>query len=549
MRMRYLVKPVSLALLLILLVGATTACGADGATQEEQVVETVTVERGSLVTSITAVGSIRPSVEVALSFELSGRVVEVFVTEGEQVRGGQPLARLDTADLELQVQSAEASLSAAQAQLAQLIAGPSAEEIRIAEGQLASAEAALDQAIAQRDQVITGTTDTDIVVARSQVDSAQSRVRQLTYQLEQTKAQDSSPDVTVAQVEVERAKIALDETQDEYNKALDRPWEDQSIRDSWAKQLKQAQLNHRQAEAQLERALNAQRGYVIGLSVLEAQIEDAKSALVAAEAQLQSTISGDEPRKRAAEAAVDAARAQRDIAQAQLDALLAGASEFEIAIAKANVDQVQVALDSGRLTIEQATLLAPFDGTIAVLDIAIGQAVGPQLSALTMVDDRRLSIEADVDETDIGWLRSGQQVQVTLDAFPGRTLSGNVVAILPSGTLDMGVVSYKVTVALDPTELPLRPGMSANTEIVRERRDEVLVIPNRAIWIDAKTGQPFVEQIVEDGIAVVYVEQGISSDEFSEIVSGLSEGDRLVLRSASIRDRFREVVTSSMTGQ
>jgi HlyD family secretion protein len=549
MRTRHLVQLVSLAVVLLLVAGAATACGDGGAPEEEQVVETVTVERMSLVTSITAVGSIRPSIEVALSFELSGRVVEVFVTEGEQVRGGQPLARLDTADLELQVQSAEASMSAAQAQLAQLIAGPSPEEIRIAEGQLASAEAALEQAIAQRDQVITGTTDTDIVVARSQVDSAQSRIGQLTYQLEQTKAQDPSPDVTVARVEVERAKIALDETQDEYNKALDRPWEDQSIRDSWAKQLEQAQLNHRQAEAQLEGALNAQQSHTIGLSVLEAQIEDAKSALVAAEAQLQSAISGDEPRKRAAEATVDAARAQRDIARAQLDALLAGATEFEIATAKANVDQAQVAVDSGRLEIERATLLAPFDGTIASLDMAIGQAVGPQLPALTIVDDRRLSIEADVDEVDVGWLESGQQVQVTLDAFPGQALSGSVIAILPSGTLDMGVVSYKVIVALDPTELPLRPGMTANTEIVRERREDALVVPNRAIWIDAKTGDPFVEKWVGDETVVSFIEQGSHNDEFSEVLSGLQEGDRLVVRAVSIRDRFRDVVTMPMTGQ
>ncbi|MBN1642749.1 MAG: HlyD family efflux transporter periplasmic adaptor subunit [Anaerolineae bacterium] len=547
--MRRSVRRAFLGLVLLLVALLALACRSGDAAQDEGVVETVTVERGSLVTSVTAVGSVRPGVEVALAPELSGRVVQVLVSEGERVQQGQPLIRLDTADLQLQVKSAEASLSAAQAQLAQLAAGPSAEEIRAAQGQVASAEAALYQAMAQRDQVVTGTTGADVVVARAQVDSARARVTQLTQQLEQSRAQDPTPDVTVAQVGVERAKIALDETQDEYNKALDRPWEDQSIRDGWAKKLQQARLDYRQAEAQLERALNAQRGYTLGLSVLQAQIEDARAALVAAEAQLGSAVSGDEPRRRAAEAAVDAARAQRDIAQAQLDALRAGATAYEIAIAQASVDQAQVALDSVRLKVERATLLAPFDGTVAAVDVAVGQAAGPQLPALTLVDDRRLSIEADVDEVDVGWLASGQEVRVTLDAFPGRPLTGSVVAILPSGTLDMGVVSYKVTVALAPTELPLRPGMTANTEIVRQRRDEVLVVTNRAIWIDSKTGQPFVEKLVGDEVAVVYVEQGLSNDESSEILSGLAEGDRLVVRSASIRDRFREVVTGSMTGQ
>jgi HlyD family secretion protein len=542
-------KWVSWVLLLCLVAGATASCRASAEDQEAASDEIVTVERGSLVTSVTAVGSVRPGVQVALSFELSGRVANVMVAEGAQVRQGQPLAQLDTRDLELQAQSAAASLVAAEAQLAQLVAGPDAQQIRIAKGQLASAQAALDQAMAQRDQTITGAVDADIVIARTQVDSAQARIKQLTHQLEQSKAQDPTPDVTVAQIQVERAKIALDETQDEYNKSLDRPWEDQSIRDGWAKQLEQARLDYRQAEAQLERALNTQRGYEIGLSVLEAQIEDAKSALVAAQAQRDSALAGDEPRRRAAEAAVDAARAQRDIAQAQLDVLLAGASEFEIATAQASVDQAQAALESNRLMIERATLLAPFDSKVSSLDLAPGQAVAPQQPVATVVDDQRLGIEAEVDEVDVGWLETGQPVQVTLDAFPGAVLTGRVVAILPSGTLDMGVVSYQVTVALDPTDLALRPGMTANTEIVRERRDDILIIPNRAVWIDSNTGRPFVEKVVGDTRVDTFIEQGLSNSEYSQVSSGLEKGDRIVVRSESMRDRFREVVTMPWTRQ
>ena len=69
--------------------------------------------------------------------------------------------------------------------------------------------------------------------------------------------------VDAAQVELERAKISLDDTQNEYNKALDRPWEDQEIRDAWSKQLEQVQLNYRAAQAQLDLALNAKRAMPI----------------------------------------------------------------------------------------------------------------------------------------------------------------------------------------------------------------------------------------------------------------------------------------------
>jgi hypothetical protein len=103
----------------------------------------------------------------------------------------------------------------------------------------------LDQAIAQRDQLISSTLESEIVVAKAQLTSAQVGVLQLKRQYDQLRAQDAAPKAAVAQVGVERAKITLDETQNEYNKALDRPGEDQAIRDSWAKQLEQAQLSYR----------------------------------------------------------------------------------------------------------------------------------------------------------------------------------------------------------------------------------------------------------------------------------------------------------------
>jgi HlyD family secretion protein len=544
----------TLYILFLLLISALAGCASSAATEGDETAETVTVERGPLSTSITALGSIRPGAEVVLSFEGAGRVYEVFAQAGKRVDRDQPLAHLDTSRLELQVRSAEAALSAAQAQLDQVQAGPKAQEIRVVQGQLAAAQAALDQAIAQRDQLITGTQKSEIEVAEAQLASAQARVRQLERQHEQLRAQDPGPEVAVVQVDVERAKIALDETQDEYNKALDRPWEDQEIRDSWAKELQQAQLGYRQAQAQLERAQNNQRAYAISLQALEAQIEDAQAAVRAAQAGLVQTKSSAEPQRRGAESSVAAARAQQDIAQAQLDLLLSGATAAEIAAAQAQVDQAQVVLDSALLELERATLRAPFEGTVSWIDIEPGQYVSSQTPAVTLVNDRQFSIEADVDEADIGWLQVGQEVLIALDAFPGRSLTGHIAAILPSATTDLGVVFYRVTIALDPDApesdpLSLRGGMTADAEIVREQREDVLLIPNRAIWIDAQSGRPFVERDLNGEVVVTFIEQGLTNDEFSEVTSGLQEGDRLRVPSASIRDRFREVVTSSMTGQ
>jgi RND family efflux transporter MFP subunit len=533
--------------LLVALVGA--ACIPGSQNEADTPAEIVVVERGAIETSVTAVGSVRPGAQAELSFQIGGLISEVLALPGQEVREGDALVRLDDSHSALQIRSAQASLEAARAQLSQVRAGPKAEEVRIAEGQLAAAQAALDQAIAQRSLLITGTQDSEIVLAQTQVDAAQSRVTQLLRQVEQARAQDPGPEVEIARVEVDRAKIALDEAQDEYNKALDRPWEDQQVRDGWAKQVQQAQLTYRQAQAQLQRALNSEQAFSIGLQVLQAQVDEARSAVASAQAQLQEAMDSEAPRRAASDAAVEAARAQRDIAEAQLDLLLVGATEYELAAAQSQVDQAQVALERAQLELDLAKLEAPLEGIVSEVSAEVGEAVAPQMPVVTLVSRQGFSVEADVDEADISWLQRGQAVKITFDAFPDRELTGHILSILPTGLADLGIVSYRTSIAIEDTDLPLRSGMTANVVIVRESRQDVLLIPNRAIWIDSRTGKPFVERISGETTEFVLIEQGVSNDEVSEVTSGLQEGEQLAVRSSSVRDRFRDVVTGSMTGQ
>jgi RND family efflux transporter MFP subunit len=226
--------------------------------------------------------------------------------------------------------------------------------------------------------------------------------------------------------------------------------------------------------------------------------------------------------------------------------LLAGPTAGEKAAVQASVAQAQVALERARLAVEKATLRAPLDGVVVRVDVVPGEFIGPQIPAVTLVDDQRFRIDVNVDEADIGSVQVGQEVQLTLDAFPGQELAGHVVAIATSATLDTGVVSYQVTIETEASAMPLRGGMTVSAEIVIDKREDVLLVPNRAIWIDADTGKPFVEKMVEGEIASVVIEQGLANEEFSEIKSGLVENDRLLVRNASVRDRFRDMMTRSI---
>jgi HlyD family secretion protein len=490
-RHHWYVSTVSLALVTIILLGSCASGEGDDGGGEAEI---VTVQRGSLVTSTTATGSLLPGAEVTLSFQVSGQVSDVLVQAGERVQQGQMLAQVDTPDLELQVRSSEAALASAQAQLDQLKAGPRPEEVAAAEANLAAAQAALNAATAERQRLEAGALEAEIAAAEAQVASAltQQKVAQDTH--DNTMRCET---VTLPTGEKKKICPALGTLEE------------------------QARYN----------------------------LHAANVALEAAQAQLDTLQASVDYQVRAVRANEAGAMAQRDAAQAQLDLLLAGATAAQIAAAEANVDQAKVALDSARLALERATLRAPLDGVVARVDVAPGESVSPQMPAIALVDDSRFRIEADVDEADIGWVEVGQEVQITLDAFTGHGITGRVSALAPSATLDSGIVSYRITIEINPTDLPLRGGMTANTKIVRERREGVLLIPNRAIWIDTDTGRPFVEKLVNGEAVVTFVEQGAANDLESEVLSGLQEGDQLVVRSVSLRERFRDVVTMPMTGQ
>jgi multidrug efflux pump subunit AcrA (membrane-fusion protein) len=124
--------------------------------------------------------------------------------------------------------------------------------------------------------------------------------------------------------------------------------------------------------------------------------------------------------------------------------------------------------------------------------------------------------------------------------LPDEEIAGYVEAIAPTASsADGGVVSYVVTVAIEPTDALLRPGMSANTTITTARKENGLIVPNRYIQIDRESGKMYIERLEEDGLTSrVEIETGMRDELSSEVVAGLEEGDTLVLRSLSGRERL-----------
>jgi HlyD family secretion protein len=208
-------------------------------------------------------------------------------------------------------------------------------------------------------------------------------------------------------------------------------------------------------------------------------------------------------------------------------------------ITQIQVEQAQLRLDQARGLLADATLTAPHDGTITAVGVKQGELSGMQ-PAFVLTDLSRYHIDAMIDEIDIGRIVEGQPVTITLDALSGETLTGRIEQAAQTATVDSGVVTYKVTISLDPTAAALRAGMTANADIVTERRDGALLAPNRFIRVDRLTGKTFVDRLVGGQLQPTEIQIGLRDEFSSEVLAGLEEGDLIALVKASSREQLQQ---------
>jgi HlyD family secretion protein len=365
----------------------------------------------------------------------------------------------------------------AQVETAQLALGVTQAQLA-----LTSAEASLAKLMGSADA-------DDIEAARANLASAEATLAKL-------RAGPSQDEITVAKADLRRAEISLQEAQELYDQYA---WVGGIGALPQAVSLQQATINYEQALA----AYN-----------------------IAMQGPTESEL-------RAAEAAVAQARGQ-------LSGLLEGASEEDLTMAQVAVDQARASLELAQLQLDGATISAPFDGTVAFVGAEVNEQVSPGAPMITLIDPSGFYVDVYIDEIDIGQVEVGQEARVALDAFPEQELQGRVDFISPVSTENLGAISYSVRVCFDPTDVPLRSGMTANMTIVTERRENVLLVPSRAISADRNTTSYYVQRLTDHEIQPVEIEIGTQDATYTEVVRGLEEGDQVVVGGGtSMIDRLR----------
>ncbi|HEX8219329.1 MAG TPA: efflux RND transporter periplasmic adaptor subunit [Chloroflexia bacterium] len=486
---------------------------------------TAQVTRGTIISSVETTGKLEAQKSARLSFRSSGRVERVLARQGDRVKAGQVLAELDSDNLQRQLREAEAQLHISELRLQQAKLGPRQEDIT-------AATADLNAATAQLQQLKGGGRPEDVAAAQAGLNQAQA-------QLDALKKGPSPQELTAAQARLDQAKANRDLVAATSSNATEQARilyvQAQTAAEDFldpAGQIEQARLNYEAAQksetAQMASANARVTEAQAGLDALKAgpspeEVRAAEQGVVQAQAHL------DRVRNGASQQDIASAQARVDAAQADMDKLKAGATDTDIAILEQQLALSRIDVERAQAQLADAQIAAPMDGTVLSIDLEIGEIVNGSQPVAVVADTTSLRIKADVDEIDVGRVQAGQAVTVTLDAYPGVRLPGKIESLAPGATLKQGSTVYQATVSFVPTgEVVPREGMAANVDITAQRKDGVLLLPNRAF--EAVGRRQYVTLLQGDTTTRLEVEVGLSNNADTEIISGLEEGQTVLLK-------------------
>jgi multidrug efflux pump subunit AcrA (membrane-fusion protein) len=445
--------------------------------------------------------------------------------------------------------AAQSALDQQETKLAQLMDMPrTAKPEDIANAQLAvqNAQVAVDKARA--DATNAGKAGSSLSQAAADAAIAQAMINLQTQQNNLSKLESQGPsewDIRVQQIAVEQAKASLDKLRnpsssdvqtaqiavEQAQAALDK------LRTPSAYDLQVQEEAVKQAQLALDKLANPTAA---DLEVAQQAVVTAQSSLAKLQTPSPFDIQIQQESIRQAQASLDklvsnnaydvqTSQASYQQALASLDLKRAGPTEQDLLVAMASVDQAAAQLKQAEANLAAATLHAPYPGVVAATAGNVGEQVGAGTAVVTLVDTRQVRVDVVVDETDVAKIQVNQPATLTFEALTGQRLNGRVAVIAPTGTVQQGVVNYQVQIQVDPAQArAIRPGMTSTASIVVASREDVVVVPNRAIRTQGRNRT--VEVLDAEGkTSTRPVQVGMAGEQITEILEGLQPGDKVVI--------------------
>ena len=553
---------------------------------------TAAVQKGVVLSTTSATGTLQASDEFSVGFTSAGTITSIAVKTGERVKRGQVIGRIDATSARQGLQQAEASLANAQAQYESTLTGETAQErkqdalsITQAQQSLANAKSsAVMDAAQSASSVAAAQRQLSIDQGQEKVDLYQQQADQATY-----------PTVAAASAAVaaDQAKLATDQAKQQADQQAQLSLQHQQTVDKQNLSATQASLSQAQAakdgaaavtlQNQVQSFTDAVNNDQSQLDALAATLQTDGFAITADNNKISTdqaavtALENDTKAIRADEAKIASdrqslasakmsaasttARDAQSVASAKLGLTSARASvaakqapptAAALAGARATLVNAQIGVTNARTTLAETTLRAPIAGTVAAVNGTVGTAqsgggnaavstssssssasgASSSTGLVTLTGISGMQLVAGFAETDTAKLRVGQPATVTVDALPTDELAAHLIAIAGTSTTSSSVVTYNVTFALDRIEPGLRPGMTANVDVVVGEADNVLHVPTAAV---RGSGSNATVTVLQNGKQVsTPVVAGLQGDSSTAILSGLKANQTIVLPSVSI---------------
>lgn len=342
-----------------------------------------------------------------------------------------------------------------------------------------------------------------------------------------------------------------------------------SVQDVLTNTLSSASFSQSSLDALRNTIQSDRTGVSSKLSSLTSQvqaIDEAGTAYASAQLNVEKARTALEKLKQGSEAD-DIASAEERVSEAEaaLAKIRRGADQLDIASSENAIAQRRSAIvsaenrlaDAGE-ALDEYTIRAPFDGVVARVHINEFDQASPSTALATLLTRAKIA-EVSLNEVDVAKIRTEQKVTLTFDAIPDLTIAGVVSEVDAIGTVTQGVVNYGVKVAFATEDERIKPGMSVSASIVTDMRQDALLIPNAAVRRDGdvaavltlnaqgqndnQNGQGVTSETPPETRAV---QTGIENDQQTEVLDGLAEGDRVVVR--TIDPAAAKTATAAGTG-
>jgi RND family efflux transporter MFP subunit len=567
------------------------ACSGAPAAAETR---TAQVARGAVTQSVAVSGSVSSAGTVKLNPATNGKVAQLLVTVGQAVTAGQPLAKLDTTDLEAALASAQYNVDAAQTNYNKALSGVSDAQSAYAQTQQSTANdiATAQQALVKLKSSYTAAKTNfsslyasvmnDLATYVSQISLAQQQVQKIQSDLA---AATQISDNRSAQTAMNQASASLGNAQSYVQGvygaaqadyvasvhlvqnevgAFDTAVASNSDTTPVSQQLATAQVAYTGAVSRLTSGIDAPNGQVAStlssatsaqnsLNTLNAKADASLDQARAEVATLLITLTGEQQaatnvKNKIAQVTTSLAiitdmvngsytTAQQNIAAAQLRAAQSLQSAqtslnnqpSNVQSAQNSLNNAQTALATAQANLDNAVIKATVAGVVTTISAQVGENVTSSSTTgfIVIANTGSMALHGTIGESDVVKLKLGQVATVTVDAIGTAKMTGKLTSLDPVATISGGVPVYGIDVTIDLPNQSVKPGMSGTANVIIASSPNALTVPNLAV--KTASGRRYLT-VMKDGQQVdTDVTFGLSNDTVTEVLTGVQEGDVVVL--------------------